>query len=160
MREPPKQIHTIVGLTQSEDIKKHLSCCTSIMATQYRVLEPFPRFVDSKGPSTSSYYYSSKMSLVSLFSSESSASRLRSRISVPEKVTNYLQLKNYQYEVTFGLYMMTPTEKWILNSIICTIMALLLYGILFGLQPLLIRTVCRMIWCMSGSYDGVEDICS
>lgn len=128
------------------------------MAAQYRVLEPFPRFVDSKGPS-SSYYYSSKMSLVSLFNSESSASRLRSRIGVPDKVTNYFRLKYYQYEVTFGLYVMTPTEKLILNTIVGTILALLLYGILFGLQPFLVRTVCQMIWYISGSYEGVEDVC-
>lgn len=129
------------------------------MAAQYRVLEPFPRFVDSKGPSSSSHYYSSKMSLVSLFNSESSASRLRSRIGVPDKVTNYFRLKYYQYEVTFGLYVMTPMEKLVLNTIVGTIIALLLYGILFGLQPFLVRTVCRMIWYISGSYEGVEDIC-
>lgn len=130
------------------------------MAAQYRVLEPFPRFVDSKGPSSSSYYYSSKMSLVSLFNADTPASRLRSHISVPQKATDYFRLKYYQYEVTFGLYVMTPTEKLIINTFVCTIMALLLYGILFSLQPLLVRTICRMIWCISGSYDGVEDICS
>lgn len=27
----------------------------------------------------------------------------------------WLQLKNYQYEVTFSLYMLTPTEKWIFS---------------------------------------------
>lgn len=99
------------------------------------------------------------MSLVSLFNSESSASRLRSRIGVPDKVTNYFRLKYYQYEVTFGLYVMTPMEKLVLNTIVGTIIALLLYGILFGLQPFLVRTVCRMIWYISGSYEGVEDIC-
>lgn len=28
----------------------------------------------------------------------------------------WLRLKRYQYEVTFGLYMLTPTEKFILSS--------------------------------------------
>lgn len=130
------------------------------MAADYHVLEPFPLFVDSKGPSSTSYYYSSKMSLVSLFNSESPASRLRSRISVPEKVRNYFHLKYYQYEVTLGLYVMDPMEKLVVNTIVFTILSLLLYGVIFGLKPLLIRTICRMIWCMSGSYEGVEDICS
>ncbi|EMC96529.1 hypothetical protein BAUCODRAFT_33896, partial [Baudoinia panamericana UAMH 10762] len=30
----------------------------------------------------------------------------------------WLQKKNYQYEVTFALYMLTPTEKFIFNSIL------------------------------------------
>ncbi|EME85580.1 uncharacterized protein MYCFIDRAFT_103511, partial [Pseudocercospora fijiensis CIRAD86] len=29
----------------------------------------------------------------------------------------WLQKKNYQYEVTFSLYMLTPTEKFVFNSI-------------------------------------------
>lgn len=130
------------------------------MVAEYHVPEPFPLFVDSKGPSSSTYYYSSRMSLISLFNSDSSASRIRSRITVPEKVTNYFRLKHYQYEVTFGLYVMDPMEKLVVNTIVLTIFSLLLYGLLFGLKPLLIRTLCRMIWCMSGSYEGVEDICS
>lgn len=28
----------------------------------------------------------------------------------------WLRLKNYQYEVTFALYMLTPTEKFIFSS--------------------------------------------
>lgn len=130
------------------------------MAADYHVPEPFPVFVDSKGPSSSSYYFSPKMSLASLFNSESLASRLRSRISVPEKLNNYLRLKYYQYEVTFGLYVMDPVEKFIVNTVVCTIMALLWGGIVFGLQPLLVRAICQMFWCVAGSYDGVEDICS
>ena len=28
----------------------------------------------------------------------------------------WLRLKNYQYEVTFALYMLTPTEKYIFSE--------------------------------------------
>jgi len=36
----------------------------------------------------------------------------------PTNLVKWLQKKNYQYEVTFALYMLTPTEKFIFNSIL------------------------------------------
>ncbi|KAF2770764.1 hypothetical protein EJ03DRAFT_381763 [Teratosphaeria nubilosa] len=36
----------------------------------------------------------------------------------PTSLVRWLQKKNYQYEVTFALYMLTPTEKFIFNSIL------------------------------------------
>ncbi|OKL62686.1 hypothetical protein UA08_01402 [Talaromyces atroroseus] len=38
----------------------------------------------------------------------------------------WLRLKNYQYEVTFALYMLTPTEKFIFNSLVITFVSLFL----------------------------------
>jgi hypothetical protein len=35
----------------------------------------------------------------------------------PLHLLRWLQRKRYQYEVTFGLYMMTPTEKFILSKL-------------------------------------------
>lgn len=34
----------------------------------------------------------------------------------PPSLLRWLKRKRYQYEVTFGLYMMTPTEKFILST--------------------------------------------
>ncbi|KAK0352283.1 hypothetical protein LTR91_024633 [Friedmanniomyces endolithicus] len=36
----------------------------------------------------------------------------------PTNLVKWLQKKNYQYEVTFSLYMLTPTEKFVFNSIL------------------------------------------
>ncbi|KAI5367990.1 Putative small subunit of serine palmitoyltransferase [Septoria linicola] len=36
----------------------------------------------------------------------------------PTGFVKWLQKKNYQYEVTFSLYMLTPTEKFVFNSIL------------------------------------------
>ncbi|GAB7351278.1 hypothetical protein MBLNU459_g1696t1 [Dothideomycetes sp. NU459] len=36
----------------------------------------------------------------------------------PASLLRWLQRKRYQYEVTFSLYMMTPTEKFIFNSVL------------------------------------------
>ncbi|KAI6250663.1 hypothetical protein HI914_00887 [Erysiphe necator] len=37
-------------------------------------------------------------------------------MSLVASTFRWLQLKRYQYEVTFSLYMLTPTEKFIFNS--------------------------------------------
>lgn len=34
----------------------------------------------------------------------------------PTGLVKWLQKKNYQYEVTFALYMLTPTEKFIFST--------------------------------------------
>nr|POF14883.1 hypothetical protein CFP56_71267 [Quercus suber] len=36
----------------------------------------------------------------------------------PSGLVQWLQKKNYQYEVTFALYMLTPTEKFVFNSVL------------------------------------------
>jgi len=36
----------------------------------------------------------------------------------PNNLLKYLQRKRYQYEVTFSLYMMTPTEKFIFSTFV------------------------------------------
>jgi len=33
----------------------------------------------------------------------------------PTNLVKWLQKKNYQYEVTFSLYMLTPTEKFVFS---------------------------------------------
>ncbi|GAD91514.1 hypothetical protein NFIA_050560 [Paecilomyces variotii No. 5] len=37
----------------------------------------------------------------------------------------WVRLKIYQYEVTFAIYMLTPTEKFIFNSLLLTLITLL-----------------------------------
>lgn len=124
-------------------------------------LEPFPLFVDSNGPFSPSHLSASKMNPFNfLNSSSSSASEFRPRIKVPSKVTEYFELCYYQYEVTFGLYVMTPPEKLVLNSIVFTICAALLFGICFGLQPMLIRSLCRLVWYIHGTFEGIESVCT
>lgn len=129
------------------------------MAAEYRVLEPFPRFVDSTGPSNP-YYFSSNMTIFHMLNTKSPSSSLGLNLSIPPKISDYFRLKYYQYEVTFGLYIMTFREKAIINMIVISVLAALFYGILFGLQPLIIRSLCRFVWYTNGSLDGVQDICN
>lgn len=47
-----------------------------------------------------------------------SALAITAAVFSPAKLLRWAQKKRYQYEVTFSLYMMTPTEKFIFNSIL------------------------------------------
>ena len=61
-----------------------------------------------------------------------------------------IRLWYYQYEVTFSLYVMTPTEKIITNTIVLSIFALFLYAIV-SFTPLFItqfisRSISSLFW--------------
>lgn len=79
---------------------------------------------------------------------------------MPTKLSNYLRLRYYQYEVTFGLYVMTPGEKAALNSIILAIMAALLYALYWGLEPFVVQTACRLVYYITGSLTSVSGFCT
>ncbi|RMD41489.1 hypothetical protein DV735_g3644, partial [Chaetothyriales sp. CBS 134920] len=57
----------------------------------------------------------------------------------------WLQVKKYQYEVTFSLYMLTPTEKIIFNIILLTLTSLLLTAAVFYL-PNHLMIISNRIW--------------
>ncbi|KAK5109253.1 hypothetical protein LTR62_007235 [Meristemomyces frigidus] len=46
-------------------------------------------------------------------------------LTQPTSLVQWLQKKNYQYEVTSSLYMLTPTEKFVFNSILFLTFSLL-----------------------------------
>lgn len=83
----------------------------------------------------------------------------RPRISMPTKLSNYLQVRYYQYEVTFGLYMMTTIEKVILNTILSTILASILYGLYVGLQSFVVDSICKIIYYITGSLTSAPAAC-
>ena len=41
----------------------------------------------------------------------------RTSTSYYASLRRWVQIKKYQYEVTFSLYMLTPTEKWIFSML-------------------------------------------
>ncbi|KAF2736805.1 hypothetical protein EJ04DRAFT_575027 [Polyplosphaeria fusca] len=47
----------------------------------------------------------------------------------PGPLLRWLQLKRYQYEVTFALYMLTATEKFIFNSLLFLLVSLLIIAV-------------------------------
>ncbi|KAJ5936059.1 hypothetical protein N7454_005357 [Penicillium verhagenii] len=52
----------------------------------------------------------------------------------------WVRMKIYQYEVTFAIYMLTPTEKFIFNSVLLTLITLIATGIYVYL-PNHLRTI-------------------
>ncbi|EAW08703.1 serine palmitoyltransferase small subunit family protein [Aspergillus clavatus NRRL 1] len=43
-------------------------------------------------------------------------------------LARWFRLKVYQYEVTFAIYMLTPTEKFIFNSLLLTLLTMIVTG--------------------------------
>lgn len=79
---------------------------------------------------------------------------------MPAKVSNYLRLRYYQYEVTFGLYIMNPAEKFIFNTIILVVFAALLTGLYWEFQPFIVHTWCRVTYYATGSCSSATGLCS
>ncbi|KIW82201.1 hypothetical protein Z517_05228 [Fonsecaea pedrosoi CBS 271.37] len=128
-------------------------------------LEPFPLFIDSAPPNSANYFSSPMaMAAVQLLATSSSSSSHRSLgkplVSMPAKLSNYLRLRYYQYEVTFGLYVMTPGEKLIFNSVILIAFTALLYALFWGFEPFIVNTLCRLIYYLTGSFSSAPQLCS
>ena len=60
------------------------------------------------------YYYTSALTYA--FLAASASILLLALMLYPTAVLRWLQRKRYQYEVTFSLYMLTPTEKFIFST--------------------------------------------
>ncbi|EXJ74922.1 uncharacterized protein A1O5_01618 [Cladophialophora psammophila CBS 110553] len=129
-------------------------------------LEPFPLFIDSAPPNSANYFSSPMaMAAIQLLAASSSPSSHDSSlrkplISMPGKLSNYLRLRYYQYEVTFGLYVMTPTEKLVFNSVILIAFTGLLYALFWEFQPFIVNTLCRLIYYITGSISSAPRLCS
>jgi hypothetical protein len=128
-------------------------------------LEPFPLFIDSAPPNSANYFSSPMaMAAIQLLATSTSSSRdtapRKPRVSMPVKVSNYLRLRYYQYEVTFGIYMLKPLEKTIFNLIILGFACALLYALYLGFLPFIVHGVCRLLFYISGSVETAPQLCS
>ncbi|KAK3705772.1 hypothetical protein LTR37_013079 [Vermiconidia calcicola] len=63
----------------------------------------------------------------------------------PTGLVKWLQKKNYQYEVTFSLYMLTPTEKFVFNSILFLMISMLTIATVVYL-PNHVATISRRVY--------------
>ncbi|KAJ5770310.1 uncharacterized protein N7511_002361 [Penicillium nucicola] len=74
----------------------------------------------------------------------------------PRKYRNFFQqvvdrvgLEYYRYEVTFGLYVMTPGEKLVANTCVLVVLSLLAWA-LFYLPALLFTRFSTLQWLLTG----------
>ncbi|CZR68258.1 uncharacterized protein PAC_18157 [Phialocephala subalpina] len=87
---------------------------------------------------------------MSLYKAPSTTPRDRSLLG---QILAHIRLLHYQYEVTFSPYVMTPGEKFVLNTIVILVLSLLAMGIVCYLPPLLMRAGSRFFWLYNGRGD-------
>ncbi|KAF2230590.1 hypothetical protein EV356DRAFT_508505 [Viridothelium virens] len=70
----------------------------------------------------------------------------------PTQSLHWLQRKHYQYEVTFSLYMLTPTEKFIFNSLLFLILSMILIAASLYLPEHVSEITRRAFYYYAGEY--------
>ncbi|KAF1938473.1 hypothetical protein EJ02DRAFT_457859 [Clathrospora elynae] len=71
----------------------------------------------------------------------------------PATLLRWFQRKRYQYEVTFSLYMLTSTEKFIFNSVLFLLLSLLIIAASLYLPEHLTIIANRMFYYFSGNEE-------
>ena len=74
----------------------------------------------------------------------------------PSSLLRWLQRKRYQYEVTFSLYMLTSTEKFILNSLLFLLLSLLIIAASLYLPEHVYIIANRMFYYFSGDDSSLS----
>ncbi|KAJ5166017.1 hypothetical protein N7492_006313 [Penicillium capsulatum] len=73
-----------------------------------------------------------------------------SRRNPLQRLVDRVRLEYYRYEVTFGLYVMTPSEKCVANSFVLVVLTLLLWALLLYFPSLLWDKLSRVSWLLTG----------
>ncbi|KAF1829219.1 hypothetical protein BDW02DRAFT_510481 [Decorospora gaudefroyi] len=71
----------------------------------------------------------------------------------PSALLRWFQRKRYQYEVTFSLYMLTSTEKFIFNSVLFLLLSLLIIAASLYLPEHMTIIANRMFYYFSGNEE-------
>ncbi|RMY72607.1 hypothetical protein D0862_14427, partial [Hortaea werneckii] len=72
----------------------------------------------------------------------------------PTGLVRWLQKKNYQYEVTFALYMLTPTEKFVFNSILFLTLSMFTLAVILYLPDHILTISRRGYYYCAGAGAG------
>lgn len=85
----------------------------------------------------------------SSFSSKSTSPNVLRRFS------DRVWMEYYRYQVTFGLYVMTPSEKLAANTFVMVVLSLLFWALLLYFPSLLYNKLSRLVWLLTG-HSGEE----
>lgn len=96
--------------------------------------------------------YSSTMGPNTTGASQLSMSPRRNAI---QRFIDRVRLEYYRYEVTFGLYVMTPGEKLVANTFVFVVLSLLFWALLLYFPTLLYQKLSRLVWLLTG-HSGEE----
>ncbi|KAL0258688.1 hypothetical protein SLS55_006189 [Diplodia seriata] len=112
-------------------------------------------YADATSLSQQVYYYTSTLTYAFL---AASASILALALMLyPTAVLRWLQRKRYQYEVTFSLYMLTPTEKFIFNSFVFLFASMIVIAASLYLPEHISFLVNRAAYYLAGETSGAPD---
>lgn len=89
--------------------------------------------------------YSSTMS-----TSNSPGAMKKPRRNILQRAVDRVNLEYYRYQVTFGLYVMTPAEKLVANSFVIVVLSLLFWALLLYFPSLLYQKLTRLVWLLTG----------
>ncbi|KAE9373927.1 hypothetical protein N431DRAFT_233615 [Stipitochalara longipes BDJ] len=78
---------------------------------------------------------------------------MRRKQSLFSTMMGKLELMYYQYEVTFSPYVLTPGEKFVLNTIVVVLLTLLFLGIATYLPKLVATVAARLFRFYVGAND-------
>jgi hypothetical protein len=95
--------------------------------------------------------------LISKYSSTMNSSNAprRNKLRNPlQRLVDRVQLEYYRYEVTFGLYVLTPGEKLVANAFVFVVLGLLLWALLY-FPSLLYNKAGGLVWLLTG-HSGQE----
>ncbi|KAK0647885.1 Serine palmitoyltransferase small subunit A [Lasiodiplodia hormozganensis] len=113
------------------------------------------RYSDATSLSAQVYYYTSTLTYAFL---AASASILALALMLyPTAVLRWLQRKRYQYEVTFSLYMLTPTEKFIFNSFVFLFASMIVIAASLYLPEHISFLVNRAAYYLAGETAGAPE---
>ena len=71
-----------------------------------------------------------------------------------QQCMHFLRVEYYRYEVTFGLYVMTATEKIVANTFVITSLLLLCWALWLYFPSLIFRKFIHFVWLLTGHEGG------
>jgi hypothetical protein len=74
----------------------------------------------------------------------------------PKTMLEWLSLKMYQFELTLGVYVMTPAEKLAFFAIFTVVIGLAIAATLLYMPQKAVFVVARLLYCLHGQQGLVE----
>lgn len=70
------------------------------------------------------------------------------------RMADRVWIEYYRYQVTFGLYVMTSTEKLAANTFVMVVLSLMFWSLLLYFPSLLYHKLSRLVWLLTGHSGG------
>ncbi|KAL6230879.1 hypothetical protein BDW75DRAFT_56021 [Aspergillus navahoensis] len=74
----------------------------------------------------------------------------RAQRNIFQRIADRIRLGYYRYEVTYGLYVMTPGEKIVANTFVAVFLGLLIWAMFCYFPGLLFQKFSRLVWLLTG----------